>query len=645
MMDLPIIKIVKEEDLEFLQLYEEFHLEIYLHACTIQLDHLKGNLIVRATHCLFPNLKIVDGLLSVDGKENVFPELHLIKGNLNIHEVNTRLPKLEKVLGKLKKYEEVLLPKLKIISGVGKENEWIEISNNSELQKVKDNQYCNLRIYDASYPLVFPFEEHFGSIEIINSSCSFSNLKKIWGDLLIKNNDKREVHTPKLKVILGRCEINSSNQRIRVDEIGKKLIIQKGMNNTFPSLYKVGSITLTKEGTELIAPQLRIIEKKSLLDGRFKAHLLEIINIEYSYDFEHYLPNLRVINGSIITPESAKNIHYLNNLTIVKGNYFTNDYLETPELTKVFGTLKLVDNTTKKFKNLKTISVLEGSKEAKENFVKINTTITNINKSEYFETDNPGIVKEFYHQIRENQLLSKNYFYLGSRWRNQKLPISFNMYVQILKMKHSSYQNFYTREVLREWTCEMNPHLITVLKKIERVWQEVEALSFQKLFKIENLNIRRFSFNYVGVAEVMKTLNASRIKSEGILVKHYEYDLEGNKTIVEKHNIFETYEVNFNQISDLRVWNRNLQKGYAVKCWCTSTNNEHWLWIENQYKDNPLEAIASTFRIHENVIPHIKHLKRQGDILLCEMKRKVIPEGEIRPLTKDEYFKLLIAES
>jgi hypothetical protein len=84
---------------------------------------------------------------------------------------------------------------------------------------------------------------------------------------------------------------------------------------------------------------------------------------------------------------------------------------------------------------------------------------------------------------------------------------------------------------------------------------------------------------------------------------------------------------------------------YAVKCWCTTTQKENWLWIEKKYKDDPLAAIASTFRFHENVIPYIKELKRQGDVMLVEMKKEVHPEGEIIPLTADQYFNLLTAES
>ena len=84
-----------------------------------------------------------------------------------------------------------------------------------------------------------------------------------------------------------------------------------------------------------------------------------------------------------------------------------------------------------------------------------------------------------------------------------------------------------------------------------------------------------------------------------------------------------------------------------MRCWCTSTDEEHWLWIEDEYKDNPLEAVASTCRVHKSVKNQIKEIKRQGDIFLVELNNDVTPEEneEMVPLTADEYFGFLSAQS
>jgi hypothetical protein len=83
---------------------------------------------------------------------------------------------------------------------------------------------------------------------------------------------------------------------------------------------------------------------------------------------------------------------------------------------------------------------------------------------------------------------------------------------------------------------------------------------------------------------------------------------------------------------------------YAIKCTYTYDEYEQWFWVEGRYKNDPLEAIASTIKMHENVIPFIKSIKRKGDTIVFEMKEEVMPLGNARPLTKREYFGLLEVE-
>lgn len=649
-MEIPTLKIEKEGDIELLSIEkEEFNLEIYVHNSVIELSEIRGNLIVRAVNCSFPNLKIVEGNLSIDAKQVTFPVLKIVKGNLNIHEKEIELPKLERVIGKLKMYSPTKLDNLLSNNSSNHTDTWVEISKPSEIHNVKDYQYNNIRIKitDTAFfrkkKIEFTMKEHFGSIEIINTNCIFPNLRKIYGSLIIKENDSKKVHTPKLDIIKKRCVINSANQRILVKTIKGKLLIEKGLNNKFPTLETVGKLTITRNGSELIAPKLKEIKKQSSLYGDLRAESLEILNIDYSYQFNHYLPNLRILNGNIRRPNLVEKSFCFEKLEIINGDYFLCDSIETPNLKHIYGRLILSDKKVSRCRKMQTIGELQGSKELKEQFVKENNTISRINTSEYFQVDNSKLVKNYYHIIRENQRLSNNYFYLGFRWRNNQVPILLETYVRILKMRHKSFQNFYVREVKREWICDVNDHLFNILKKIEKLWDTLIAYNYEELFTIKDISIRRFSFNYVGVGEMMKALKAKRISSDGVLVSHFKYNENGDKITEKKHNIFETYEANLNFIKDLETWNS--QMAYAVKCWCTSTNQEHWLWIEKKYKDDPLAAIASTFRIHENVIPYIKCLKRQGDILLCEMKVKILPEGKVRPLTKEEYFGLLIAES
>lgn len=163
----------------------------------------------------------------------------------------------------------------------------------------------------------------------------------------------------------------------------------------------------------------------------------------------------------------------------------------------------------------------------------------------------------------------------------------------------------------------------------------IESFSFSE----KEREFQALVFSSINISEMVNGLGATRYKTDGIAVKHRKYDEKGMFLSEEEyHNVYETWEINGEKlgINDCI---------YTVKCWCTSTNKEHWLWIDEKYKNDPLEAIASTFWVHPNVIEHIKCIKRQGDLLLVEMNKSVMPEGEPVPLKKEQYFNLLVAQS
>lgn len=184
-----------------------------------------------------------------------------------------------------------------------------------------------------------------------------------------------------------------------------------------------------------------------------------------------------------------------------------------------------------------------------------------------------------------------------------------------------------------------NP-LVSELKEIiYSLFNEVEPFSYAEAFKINDDLFKSIVFGSINIVEMINELGSKRIKTDGKRVVRKQYDYEGNYIGDKEYdNIYETFEVSGKKLGVDR-------KLYVVKCWCTSTDKEHFIWIDEKYKNNPLEAIASTFQLHENIIPHVKCLKRQGDIMICEMKEEVTPIGNKRPLTSDEYFSLLVAES
>ncbi len=172
------------------------------------------------------------------------------------------------------------------------------------------------------------------------------------------------------------------------------------------------------------------------------------------------------------------------------------------------------------------------------------------------------------------------------------------------------------------------------------LYDKVESYSYKECFEIDNVEYRNLVFGSIDIVEMINELGSTRVATEGMPVKHKQFDYDGKFTGYKEYDvIYETYRIDCKKLE--------VEDSYAVKCWCTSTDEEHWIWIADEHKDSPLDAIAATFVVHKSVKPHIKALKRQGDILLVEMNQEVhVPEGDpLVSFTKDEYFDLLEAQS
>lgn len=170
-------------------------------------------------------------------------------------------------------------------------------------------------------------------------------------------------------------------------------------------------------------------------------------------------------------------------------------------------------------------------------------------------------------------------------------------------------------------------------------FDSIEPFSYKEAHELTEQRFQALVFSSINVPEMIAHLGSKRIKTAGINVKHRTYSKEGTY-IGDKENEcnYEMHEINSKELG-------LTEPLYMVKCWCTSTNKEHLLYVDAKYKDDPLEAIASTFHVPENYIGHITGLKRHGDILLIELDSYIEPSEEKVALNKEQYFSLLKAQS
>ena len=222
--------------------------------------------------------------------------------------------------------------------------------------------------------------------------------------------------------------------------------------------------------------------------------------------------------------------------------------------------------------------------------------------------------------------------------------------LRFLKGSFSNKDRFRTRfiDIMRTPSLDKRPEVAKefnvddVLDKMLDLYDEVEPFTYKESFEITDPEFQAKVFGSIDIGEMIKELGSKRIATEGIEVQRKQFSESGEfQGMASNNNIYEVHEVNGEKLGLEEMV-------YALKCWCTTTNEEHWLWIEDAFKDDPLAAVASTFRLPENLIPHVKELKRQGDILLVEMldsAEGVEPSNDIVPLSSEQYFRLLTAES
>lgn len=183
-----------------------------------------------------------------------------------------------------------------------------------------------------------------------------------------------------------------------------------------------------------------------------------------------------------------------------------------------------------------------------------------------------------------------------------------------------------------------------LLDNIDNLWDYVKGFSYEEAFKIENNAFRIKVFSAIDINEMIENLGSERIKTEGIETINKVWD-EKNKQFknIPLTLIYELHKVNGEKLG---VEDAFLP---AIKCWCTSTNKEHWLWVNSEElgDNSPLNGIASTCCIYKSMQGKIKHIIRHGDVFIFEMIEEVIPDEneEVISLGVEEYFKLLKSQS
>lgn len=209
--------------------------------------------------------------------------------------------------------------------------------------------------------------------------------------------------------------------------------------------------------------------------------------------------------------------------------------------------------------------------------------------------------------------------------------------ISLYKSRYKSIDEF-RQEVIAHPMLEKFDILVSSL------WDYVSPMSPAKALSLPNLEQRRTAFSYIGVSNLFKNLNAEKIASETVVKVNHRWDQEN---IAYEQWIFDTYELYripskklFDQV-DRRVF--NLDDVYAVRCWCTSSEREYFIYVPPQIGErrDPIAAVAWTIWIG---ITDPARIYRQGDIIIAELSENSTICDPYH-LTREQYLNLMYAET
>lgn len=188
---------------------------------------------------------------------------------------------------------------------------------------------------------------------------------------------------------------------------------------------------------------------------------------------------------------------------------------------------------------------------------------------------------------------------------------------------------------------------------VSEMWDSISPISVQEALAEKNMERRRVMFDCIGVARLFKELEPELLDRQVLHKSRTRWDNTNKLYVHAFEDTYELYQLDGNKLFEpLSQWNKP-NPVYAVRCWCTTTKREYWIyvpeavaieepaWKRSEGEPDAIRAIAWTIRLD---ISHPKRIFRQGDIIVAEESAE---SCEVEPyhLSKEQYLNLLFSET
>jgi hypothetical protein len=206
----------------------------------------------------------------------------------------------------------------------------------------------------------------------------------------------------------------------------------------------------------------------------------------------------------------------------------------------------------------------------------------------------------------------------------------------------------------RDFVRDVTPHesLFDFRDFVESMWEDIIPVTVEEALSKANAEDRRVYFDAIGVEKLFKQLNPELKDRQVIKKKRTRWDNNNDPFEYEFEDVYELYEMPGEKLYPTDRWGNRANPVYAVRCWCTTTNREYWLyvnreaatgnrWASEDDKYDAIQAIAWTIRID---VEKPERIYRQGDIIVVKrsMEHDIVNPYHI---TKEQYLSLMYSET
>lgn len=234
---------------------------------------------------------------------------------------------------------------------------------------------------------------------------------------------------------------------------------------------------------------------------------------------------------------------------------------------------------------------------------------------------------------------------------NNRPGFSLTEAVRLWRTKYSDIKDFDKEVITHEGLYPFRDF-------VHEMWDDIKPVTVQEALSLDNTEMRRTYFDCIGVEKLFKELQPELRDRQVIMKKRTRWDDNNDQYEYEFEDVYELYEIEGTKLYEQDQWGRKPNAVFAVRCWCTTTNREYWIYVNEEAatgrrqffwadQDKPIvydaiRAIAWTIRLD---VKNPERIYRQGDIIIAKLSPNSTETKDTYHLSKEEYLNLMYSET